>query len=253
MKEFSIKIVKKQDINDAVLVKGVPGVGSISHITVDYLINKLNAELICKIYSDYLPNIVLIKEDSSIEPPHYAVYFKKVGNKKIVFVKNNYPPTSEYYSFKTNNYLADFVKKNKIKQVITIAGIAYKELPDKITLHGAVTDQKLKKGLEKMGLIFDGNKSVGLIIGSAGLLLDKCAEKKIPGFCLLVSTWAHPNYFGIKESKKAISFLSEYLKFKVDLSDLNKEIRRINKEIKKVEQNKEQLERAEFNKSRYIG
>lgn len=254
MKGFKIKWLKKKDLKNSVLVKGVPGIGSISHISVDYIIKKLEAELVCKIYSDYLPNIVLINKDSIVEQPCYKLYYKKAGKNKILFLTNNYPPTKEYYSYLTCEFLANFLKRIGVGKLITIAGIAYKEMPKKIKLHCAIASDKLKKELEKnTNLVFDGNKSVGLIIGSAGLLLTYCVRNKIPGFCILVSTWGHPNYVGIKESKKTIQFLKDYLKFDIDFTDLNKEIKRLNKEAKRVDYSKQIKEQAEFNKSRYIG
>lgn len=233
-KNFKIKWIKRKDLTDAFLIKGMPGVANISHISVDYLITKLKAELICEITSDYLPNIVLVQKDSTIKQPMYRLYFKKIGRKKILFLINNHPPKKEFDSHKVNKFFADFFKKKKIKQIITIAGISYKTMPKKIELHGVTTNIKLQKKISKFGVIFNGKTSVGLIIGSAGLLLDYAKDKKINGFCLLVSTWGNPKYIGIRESKKTIEFLSNYLHIKVDMRDLNKEIKRINKEIKKA-------------------
>jgi proteasome assembly chaperone (PAC2) family protein len=158
MTDLKIKWVKKQGLKNSILIKGVPGVGSISQISVDYLVNKLKAKLVCKIYSNYLPNIVLINKESLLEQPYYSVYVKKLKKgKKLVFLKNSYPPTKEYYSHLSNQFLADFIKKIGVKEVITIAGIAYKQMPKKIKMHCAVTHKKLKKKLDKQGLVFDQN------------------------------------------------------------------------------------------------
>jgi len=252
--EFSVKWINKKALKDAFVIKGIPGVGSISYIAVDYLINKLKAELVCKIYSSYLPKIVIVNPNSTVEQPCFELYLYSKNKKKIVFLKNNYPPTNEFYIHKTNEFFSEFFKKQKIKQVITIAGIAYKTMPKSIKLHAVATNKSLKKKLEKTNLIFDGNKSVSLIIGSAGLLLTYCEQKNIPGFCILVSTWGHPKYVGIKESRKVIEFLSNYLKFKVDLTDLDKEIKRLNIELKKVDlPNPDIKKQTDYNKSRYIG
>ncbi|PIX43530.1 hypothetical protein COZ55_01165 [archaeon CG_4_8_14_3_um_filter_38_5] len=230
--DFRIKWLKKQDLKDCIVIAGMPGVGSVSHISVDYLIMKLKAELVCKIYSDYLPNIALIRDDSIIEEPCYKLYFRTAGKKNILFIMCSHALTNEYYNYKINEFFADFLKKNKVKEVITIAGIAMKNLPKKIGLFGVVNDEKVKKQLKNSGLFFNGNKNVSVIIGGAGLLLTKCAALDVPGFCVLVSTWGHPSHVGIKESKKTIEFLSKYAGFRIDFTDLNREIQKLRKNKK---------------------
>ncbi|MFA5333166.1 MAG: PAC2 family protein [Candidatus Nanoarchaeia archaeon] len=253
MNECSIKWIKRADLAGANVILGIPGIGNVSNLTVDYLIKKLNAELICKIESIYLPNIALITPESTLLLPSYELYLKKIKSKKIVFLKSNYAPINEYYNYKLTDFLSAFLKKQKISQVLTIAGIAYKEMPKTIKLHAATNDLRLRKKLEKTGLIFDGNKSVNLIIGSAGLLLTSCSNFKIPGACILASTFGHPQHLGIKESREVINFLNNYFDLKMDISDLDKEIKKINAEIKKIELSNKIDEESSQRMSRYIG
>lgn len=253
MNECSITWLKKQDLSKASIVLGIPGIGNVSNLSVDYMIKKLNAELICKIESNYLPNIALITENSTLKLPSYEIYYKKIKSKKIAFLKSNYAPINEYFNYKLTDFLSAFLKKQKISQVLTIAGIAYKEMPKSIKLHCATNDLKLNKKLEKSGLIFDGNKSVNLIIGSAGLLLTSCAKFKIPGACILASTFGHPQHLGLKESREVINFLNNYFELKLDISDLDKEIKKINAEIRKLELNNKLDEDSSQRMSRYIG
>jgi proteasome assembly chaperone (PAC2) family protein len=253
MKECNIKWIKKKDLTGAVVILGIPGIGNISNLSTDYLIKKLKAELVCKIESNYLPNIVLITPESTLSLPSYEIYLKKIKSKKIAFLRSNYAPVNEYFNYKLSDYLASFLKKKKVSQVLTIAGIAYKEMPKKIKLHCATNNLKLKKKLEKSGLIFDGNKSVNLIIGSAGLLLTSCNNFKIPGACILASTFGHPQHLGLKESREVINFLNHYFNLNLNISDLDKEIRKINAKIKKLELNNKNDEDSSKRISRYIG
>lgn len=253
MKTFEIKWVKKKKLNNAYVVKGIPGIGNISHICVDYLKHKLDAKLICKIYSKYLPNIVIIDNNSSVDLPHYSLYYKKIGNKKLVFLIGNYQPKISINSYEFNDSIIQFLKKQKVKELITIAGIGYKSIPKKIKLHIATSNIKIQKKLKKYKeLVFDGNKSVALIIGSAGLLIGLAKNIKLPAFSVLASTWAHPSHIGIKESKKVVSFLCNYLSCDIDFSDLNKEIRRFNKERKKISEEQKRFEKSESTRN-YIG
>jgi len=253
MKDFSIIWKTKESLKAAEVILGIPGIGNVSNLSVDYLIKKLKAELVCRIESNYLPNISLITQDSLLMLPSYEVYLKKFKSKKIAFLKSNYAPINEYFNYKLAEFLADFLKKNRISKVLTIAGIAYKEVPKTIKLHCAANDAKFKNKLKDSGLIFDGNKSVNLIIGSAGLLLTSCAKRKIPGACILASTFGHPQHLGIKESREVINFLNKFFGLKQDISDLDKEIKKINSELKKIELSNKADEDSSQRISRYIG
>ena len=68
MKKVNIKMLKKVNLKNSILVEGVAGVGNIANISVDYIIEQTKAELVAKIYSPYFPNAVTINEKSTITP-----------------------------------------------------------------------------------------------------------------------------------------------------------------------------------------
>lgn len=253
MNECELIWIKKQDLKGAQLILGIPGIGNVATLATDYLIKKLNPELICRIESNYLPNIALITDESTLLLPSYDLYYKKFKNKKLLLLKSNYAPINEYYNFKLTDYLAQLIKKLGVNLVFSIAGIAYKDVPKTIKLHCAANNEKLIKKLKSTGLIFDGNKSVNLIIGSAGLILTSCKKIGIHGACLLASTFGHPQHIGIKEARQVIKFLSDYFKLNLDLSDIDKDIKKINAEIKRLELKNNLDNDSSQRISRYIG
>jgi proteasome assembly chaperone (PAC2) family protein len=253
MTDCNVIWIKRQSIKDATIILGIPGIGNVSNLSTDYLIKKTGAELVCRIESDYLPNVAAITTESLLILPCYEVYCKSLGKKKIAFIKTNYAINNEYYNYKLAEFIASFLKKQKIGQVFTIAGIAYKDMPKEVKLHCAVNNAKMKRKMINSGLIFDGNKSVNLIIGSAGLLLTSCAKKGILGACILASTFAHPQHMGFKESREVINFLNNHLKLKLDISDLDKEIKKINTQLKRIENQTKAEEDPSNRINRYIG
>ncbi len=247
MKKVEFDFTKKKNLKNSILVEGVNGVGNIANISVNYIIEKTGAELIARIYSNCFPNAVIVNEDSLIDLPHYSLYYKKFGNKKVLFLKGNFQPEDSYKNFEIYEKIVNKMKKEGVSEIITVAGIALHSAPEKIKLHCVTNNKSIQKKLKKYDLIFDGSKSVGLIIGMAGLLLGFSKRKNIDAFCILVSTWAHPNHLGVKESRRVIEFLSKYLNFEIDLKDINEDIKKIN--ITK----KELFKKEEKKKNRYIG
>ncbi|VVB75447.1 PAC2 family protein [Candidatus Tiddalikarchaeum anstoanum] len=252
MKSFEIEWVKKKSLKRGTVIKGVPGIGNISHICVDYIKTKLKAELVCNIYSPYLPNIVLVNKDCTVSLPSFQLYLKEVKGQKIILLLSNYQPKEQIHSYEFSENLVSFLKKEGVKEIITIAGIGLKDLPNKITLHIATADVKVQKKLKQYKeLLFDGPKSVALIVGSAGLILGFAKKYNLSAFGILASTWAHPQHIGIKESKFVLQFLNNYLNIKLDFADLNNEIKKINEQIREITKEAEKVSTEE--RGNYIG
>ena len=247
MNNFTVKWFKHKSLAKTTVILGVPGIGNISHICTDYLKTKIGAELVCKFYSKYLPNMVVINNDSTVDFPCFNVYLKN----KVLIIISNYQPKDSIDSYEFASMLVDFLKKERVSEIVTLAGIGYKEPPSKIVLHASASNESVVKRLKRYKeLVFDGAKSVALIIGLSGLAVGFAKEKGINSFSVLAPTWAHPSHVGIKESKVVLSFLAKYLDLSIDFADLNKEIKKLNEEVKKL--TKESIE-EDRQKSMYIG
>jgi proteasome assembly chaperone (PAC2) family protein len=210
------KELKKTRFEKPVLIVGLPGIANIARITVDFLIEKLEAEKIIEYYSKSFPALVIISDDSSVSLPKISVYHKKVGGKHYLFIIGDMQPSDEHNYELCEALIGDF----KPSKIITIGGIATVERPEKPKIHVALNDYAFEKELEGRGLIFDGNEVVSLIIGAAGLMLGIGGIKGVKGFSLLVETIGSPTYFGIKESEAVLRMLDDYCGFGIDLSVL---------------------------------
>ena len=63
------RVIKTEDFkkfNNAVLIEGLPGIGNVSRICVDFLIDRLGAVKLCDVYSSVFPNSVMVTDDSRI-------------------------------------------------------------------------------------------------------------------------------------------------------------------------------------------
>ena len=223
------KEIKKTELNNPTLFVGLPGIANVARITIDFLIEKLEAEKIIEYYSKTFPALVIIGENSRVALPKISVYHKKIENNDYLFLIGDVQPSDEY------NYelCEEIIEEYKPSKIITIGGIGTPERLKHPKIHIAHNHECFEKELEKYDVLLDGNEVVSLIIGAAGLMIGLGELKGIKGFSLLIETIGTTNYFGIKESKIILQFLNEYFNFGLDLSVLKKEITRYEKEYKK--------------------
>ncbi len=220
---------KKIETKNPCLIVGLPGIANIGRITVDFLIENLKAEKISDYYSDSFPALVIIDEDSSVDLPKVSMYYKNINEKDYLFLVGDVQPSDEQnYSF-----CSEIINEYKPSLIITIGGIASAERPKTPSVHATYSDKSVVESLEKLGVVFDGNEVVSLIIGAAGVMLGAGKMQEIPGFALLVETIGTSNYFGIKESEPVLDVINKYFGFELDLSSLKKEITKYEKEYKK--------------------
>ncbi|GAG09369.1 unnamed protein product, partial [marine sediment metagenome] len=66
---FKIKKFSNPKLNNPILIEGLPGMGNVGKIVIDYIIENLDAKKLCEIHSDKFPNSVFVNEKNLIELP----------------------------------------------------------------------------------------------------------------------------------------------------------------------------------------
>jgi hypothetical protein len=251
------KISKVPHLNNPILVEGFPGVGNVGRVVVDFLISKLKPKIFMRMYSKYFPNSVFINDNNTVELPKTEFsYYKNKKGRDIVFVVGDVQPADGYQSYNFCEEILDIAKSLKIKEVVTLGGISARVSTPNPTVFGACTDQKYIKPLRKSGVRFD-RKGAIVIVGAAGLLLGLGKLKDMDGFALLAETSIEPNSIGFEAAKSILRSLLSYLKLKISLKDMDKEVKAIKISAKPMVQAKDKFGKQILIKGprdlRYIG
>ncbi len=249
MSKFKTIIIKKKEINNPIFIEGLPGISNVARLSVDYLIDKLNAEKIIEIYSDVFPNSVTINDDSTISMFKIELYHTRINNKDLVFIAGDVQPTIDEDSYALCNKLIRIMKKMKTSKLITIGGIGLPEMPDKIRIHGVANNKELINELKNNDIIIDGNETVRIIIGVTGLLLGLARLNNIPAISLLAETTNEQEHVGISESKQVLKALTRIINFELDFNDLDEEIKSYEEEIRESDE----ILNTDQQKQSYIG
>lgn len=250
-------IIKKKgetpELRNPVLIEGLPGIGNVARLSVDYLIDKLGAEKLLELYSDAFPNSVTIKEDSTIKLFSVELYHARVNGRDLLFLSGDVQPTSDAESFALSEKVVQLAKDLGVNELITIGGIGLPELPEKVKVHCVVNDESIKDSLKKYSLVFDGADTVRIILGATGLLLGVAQLNNLKGFSLLAETYNHSQHIGIKEAREVLKVLIDYLGIKLDFTEINEEIKSFEQEIKQESKVTERLSKESSLNQGYIG
>ncbi len=250
----TIEILKSlKNLKKPILFVGLPGIGLVGKIAVDYLVKELSPKpvLVGKIFSDSFPPAVHEK-NSVLELIYNEIYLYKTKTRDFLFVAGPVQPvlgnilnSNQHYEF--SRVLADFSKKYKVAEIYTLAGlnIGDKRITAKPKVMCVSTDLKTKQNLDKKkikNIDFHNKGQDALISGVAGLLLGLSYNLyKIPGFCLMGETNSKLTYGDPASAKQLVEIIINLFKLKIDLKKIDESAKKIEKSFSDISKNLEEL------------
>ncbi|MBT7903175.1 hypothetical protein HN587_04900 [Candidatus Woesearchaeota archaeon] len=245
-------------LNNPVLVEGMPGIGNVGKIAVDFIIEQIKAKKVFEIFSYDLPNSVFINEHNRVELPLIEVYYKKFnGNGKdkakltknsksekkvkkikscdkrdLIIITGDLQPTDGRSCYAFCDSVLSLFKKVGGSEIITLGGIGLGQAPKKPQVYCTANNSDFMTSFQK-GIKINHNifGVVGPIIGVSGLLIGLAERQDVPGICLLAETLGHPAYLGVGGAREIIKILDKKLNLGISIKKLDKEIAELEKEL----------------------
>jgi len=256
MKRTLIKERFPVELNNPVLIEGLPGLGMVGRIATKYLIKQLKAKRLAHLYSPHFPYYVLVNSKGSVRLLRGVFYYWKDPreiNDLILFTGDSQAQTIEG-QYEIAACIINFAEKKGARLAVTLGG--YRRETEGVPKVVVVsTSQKwLEKALKADAI---QGSSGSPIVGVAGLLVGMARFKNIDALCLLGETRGYlPDP---KAAKSVLDVLCKVLDLKVDLSGLNLEIEKAERLLDKMRQIErkresyvEQIRKEEQEKTSYI-
>ena len=231
---FKIKKLSNPKLKDPVLIEGLPGMGNVGKITVDFIVESLNAKKFIEIKSQTFPNSVFVNEENLIELPKVELFYHNTKNHSLIFLCGDIQPMEEKNCHMFCEKILDIFQEFKGKEVITIGGIGLPHIPENPKVFTTGNDKKIIKKYKTKHINEKIYGVVGPIVGVSGLLLGLGKERNIPSISFLAETFSHSSYLGLKGAKKIIKTLDERFSLEIDTKDLDKEIKEMSVEEKNI-------------------
>jgi hypothetical protein len=221
-------IIEKEapQLNGATLIEGLPGVGLVGKIAVDYMVSELEATKFADLYSPHMLHQALIREKSELELIKNEFYYHK-GKKNIILLGGDAQAVDVFGHYEITSKILEYVEQYDVQRIFTLGGFATKEGKNRI--FGAMTDPSMVKEYNDLGITFmkDGN-----IVGAAGLLLGIGKLKGIKGACFLGEC---PGYLVAPKGAKAVlEVVTRILDIPMDFEKLDQRVKKTEKFLQNI-------------------
>jgi uncharacterized protein (TIGR00162 family) len=224
---FTIEITEKPELNDPVLIEGLPGIGFVANIATLHLINELKAKRFATIVSASFQDFAVTTETGGAYTPVNELYYVKRGDggRDLIVWHGNTQALTTAGQYELCGKVLDIAEELGCSSVISIGGFKKDEVPSAPVMYSAATDQETIKEALDLGT----KVMVGHIFGVAGILIGMCRLRKLKGVALLVETLGmHPD---AKAARYALAALGKYLGLSVDVSRIDASTERIKKTL----------------------
>ncbi len=243
---WEIKQVASTKIKNPILIEGLPGMGNVGKIAVDFLIDSFNAKKIFELTSYDLPHCVIVNEENLVELPSIDIYYKNTKDRTLLFLAGDIQPLTEGSCYEFCHKVLDTFNKNEGIEIITLGGIALPRIPKKPRVYLTGNSKKFISKFQHPAIQKNIHGMVGPIIGVSGLLPGLAGKRNIPAIALLAETFGHPNYLGIRGAREILSVLKKHYGLNVNLTELDNEADDLERQILSRTESLSQLDRSKF-------
>ncbi|MBW2996225.1 PAC2 family protein [Candidatus Woesearchaeota archaeon] len=233
---WKIKLVgEKPKLNKPILIEGLPGIGNVGKVAVDFLIDELKAVKLYELFSYTFPHSVFVNEKNLVELPKIEIYYKKMENgNDLLLLAGDVQPIDEVSCYEFSDKILEIMEEFAGAEIITLGGIGLESVPKKPKVFCTGNNIKIIEKYKKDTMLNDSIYGVvGPIVGVSGLLLGLADKKNIPAIAMLSETYGHPMYLGVKGAREILKILNKKVGVDVKLEDLDKEIKDLEKEMMK--------------------
>jgi uncharacterized protein (TIGR00162 family) len=212
----TIEIYEKPELDDPVLIAGLPGIGFVANIAALHLISELKAKRFAEIVSDSFQDFAVTTEGGGTRSPISELYYCKRddGGRDLVIWYGNTQALTTFGQYELVGKVLDLVQELGCRFVISIGGYKKEEVQPIPAVYSAATDQKTMKEALDLGT----KVMVGHIFGVAGLLIGLGKLRKLNGFAVLVDTLGMTP--DVNAARCALTTVGKYLGLGVNLSRL---------------------------------
>jgi uncharacterized protein (TIGR00162 family) len=212
----SIEISEKPQLNDPILIEGLPGIGFVANIAVLHLINELKAKRFAEIVSASFQDFAVTTEGGGARSPlNELYYYKRMDGRDLILWHGNTQALTTFGQYELCGKVLDIVQELGCRFVISIGGFKKDEVQTVPAIYSAATDQETLKEALDLGT----KVMVGHIFGIAGLLIGLGRLRNMEGFALLVDTPGM--YPDANAARYALTALGKYLNLNIDQSRLD--------------------------------
>ncbi len=180
----------KKDVENTIVIAGLPGMGLTGKQAVDYLIEAFNAKKIGVIDASCLASPIITTHEGIVDDlmsELFTFYHASVdGNDYILFTGVTQPPSPEWQHELSRN-VVEALLEYRPKIIYTLAATPIFSYKWEVSVYGVATKRELLEELRLYGVI--PMQGEGVISGVNGLLIGYGKKHGVDGVVLMGETY----------------------------------------------------------------
>lgn len=205
------------DLQEPVLIEGLPGTGLIGTLGANHLVEELEGRLVREIYSEYFHAVVTVDRKSVATLDPLTIHAIETDGRDLLILGGRIQAENNYGQYRLTNTILDIAETFGVNELYTMGGAVMSEAVKEPTVIGAVAEKsdELKISLEDAGVTMreEAPRSIG---GVSGLLLGLAPQRDMTAASLLGTTGGF--HVNPKCAQAVLAVLEEILRFNVDLT-----------------------------------
>lgn len=249
MDAFEIDRPSDPDLDDPVLIEGLPGVGHVGKLAAEHLLEEFDAELVRRIYSEHFPPQVTV-EDGRTQLACAEVYAIRAPDRDLLVLTGDYQAGDGPGHYRLTETVLDVAAAFDACRIYALGGVPTGELVDEPDVIGAATSDDLVEELESIGVEFRANEPAGGIVGVSGLLLGLGERRDFEAACLMGETSGY--LVDPKSARVVLEILETAVPFEIGYESLSERAEEMEEVVKRIRQMEQGAAPSEED-LRYIG
>jgi len=253
MDEFEIDRLAEADLEEPVLIEGLPGVGHVGKLAAEHLRDELDAETVVRVHSEHFPPQVGVTDSGVAELTAAEFHAVETDGRDLLLLTGDHQAQSNEGHYRLAEAILDVGEEFDVSAVYALGGVPTGELIDEYDVLGAASNEGLVETLEGHGVEFREDEPAGGIVGVSGLLLGLGDRRGLEAACLMGETSGY--LVDPKSAQSVLEVLEALLDIEVDDEDLEdraEEMEEVVGKIREMEQ-QQQAPAPTDDDLRYIG
>ncbi|RLG79080.1 MAG: hypothetical protein DRO10_01140 [Thermoprotei archaeon] len=212
-----IRLLKEFSSEGKPLIVGLPGMGRVGYVSVNYFLSKNKGDLVAELYSTSFPPHLIVGKDGIS-----SLFIGKLYDLGdfMIFTAETQPQSPDGQNEVCDSLLEFLTKRGTPRSVIAAAAYVVPEVNEKRRVYVTGNDEALLKTLTGLGGV---RLNDGVIMGINGAIVGWAQYYGIQGAVVLGETWSAIVEFDETDFRAAIeviNLLGKYLGKSVDTSPL---------------------------------
>ncbi len=209
----------RPDLHRPIFIEGLPGVGNVGKIAADLIKDEIHAKRFARVFSEDLPPQVMLDDECvGTMVSHELWYAEDVNGHDIILLLGDHQGTTPIGQYRLSKDVFDIIIPYDPSMIVTLGGYGIGTAIMEPRVLGAVSDPRMKSGLEKHGVTFSPGEPKGGIVGAAAVFLGLGGAYGIDSVCIMGETSGYIVDF--KSARNVVDVLGSILGVTLDTSSL---------------------------------